>query len=108
MYYDPNKDYDGIWEAYVDGSPATVMINQPDIWDYVGAWDYKGENYYFLGDKTITEAWQVYRYNLNTKKIIKLSDIPFESIPCISKDGKHLVFTRVEMENQLWMMEGVE
>lgn len=108
MYYDPNKDEDGIWEAYIDGSPATEMINQPDVWDYVGAWDYKGENYYFLGDKTATEAWQVYRYNLNTKKIIKLSDIPFESIPGISKDGKHLVFTRVETENQLWMMEGVE
>jgi len=108
MYYDPNKDEDGIWEAYVDGSPSTEMINQPEIWDYVGAWDFKGENYYFLGDTDNTKGWQVYKYNSNTKKIICLSDIPFETIPCISKDGKHLVFTKSKMERQLWMMEGFE
>ena len=107
MYYDPDNDDDGIREAYVDGSPTTEMIDQPDVWDYFGKWDPTGTYYYFFGDKTDTEGWHLYKFNSSTKEI-KYLTINLGDLPSFSKDGKLMVLTREEIENQLWMMEGVE
>ena len=108
MYYDPENDEDGIREAYVDGSPTTEMIDQPDVWDYVGVWDPKGEYYYFEGHYENTSS--VYKYNTKSKEISLFSKNAnfHESLPSWSKDGKYMVYNIITRKNQLWMMEGLE
>ena len=110
MYYDPNKDDDGIWEAYIDGRPATEMINQPDVWDYWGLWDPSLENYYFWGSTVGgLNSWHLYKFNLETKKIsLIIKDNPGDSNFSFTKDGKYMVLDKREPETQLWLMEGVE
>ena len=107
MYYDRNKDHDGIWEAYVDRSPTKEMINQEGVWDYWGKWDPSGENYYYWGSKNGVD--NLYRYNIETKKIsVVVKDYFFDSEFSFSKNGKFMVIEKITAEHQLWMMEGVE
>ena len=110
FYYDPKNDDDGIREAYVDGRPTTEMIDQPDVWDYWGTWHPNGIDYYFWGTSQDQNAtgWQLYKFNAVSKEVIFLPFISDHVLPGFSKDGKHMVLTRIGTETQLWMMEGVE
>ena len=44
MNYDP----DGSRMAYLDGSPTTLLVDQPGLnWDYTGQWTPDGDTYLF-------------------------------------------------------------
>lgn len=100
-----NNNY-GLREAYVDGKPTTHLINQSIIKEIFGKWDSSGDNYYFVGMSFGNR--KLYKYNLASKKITLFSTITGRHLPYWSKDDKFMIISNRTVEDQLWMMKGVE
>ena len=89
MYYGP----DGIRQAYLDGRPTTLLIDQPDRWDYIGTWAPDGRRYYFMSWNENDELG-LYVYDDRLGNIAPFYSPIRENLdlPVWSRDGKTMVW----------------
>jgi len=88
-------------QAYLDGREPTLLVNAPDVWDYVGVWAPEGHRYFFVGGPPM------YCYDESTGKTTQVSE-PGESagVPRFSGDGKTMAWwSSRETSTQTWIME---
>jgi Tol biopolymer transport system component len=88
-------------QAYLDGREPTLLVNAPDVWDYVGTWAPDGRRFFFVGGPPM------YVYDESSGKTTQVSDPGEEvGVPRFSRDGTTMAWcvTR-ETSTQTWIME---
>ena len=93
-------------QTYLDGREPTLLVNAPDIWDYVGTWAPDGRRYFFIGE-VLDKTWSMYVYDESSGKTTLVSDsVEDVGVPCFSRDGTTMAWwaTR-ETSTQTWIME---
>lgn len=106
MNYDP----DGSRMAYLDGSPTTLLVNQPGLnWDYTGRWTPDGDTYLFSsviqgGGQT---WWGVYGYDEALERTTEYFAPGLGiSVPgSWSRDGRTFVVGKRQVTAQAWLIE---
>ncbi len=87
-------------QTYLDGREPTLLVNAPDVWDYVGKWAPDGRRFFFVGPP-------MYVYDESSGKTTQVSE-PGEwaGVPRWSRDGKTMAWwaTR-KTSRQTWIME---
>ena len=80
-------------QVYLDGRSPSLLVNAPDIWDYVGNWAPDGRRFIFKG--STQEGWGVYAYDEASGKTTLVSDPVRDDwgslgagLPSWSRDGK--------------------
>jgi Tol biopolymer transport system component len=93
-------------QAYLDGRPPTLLFDDPDGWDYVGAWTPDGNRFFFVCD--IGQGnWDIRIYDEASGDITPFSTHAgnARTVPCFSRDGKIITWSTREKVVQLWTME---
>ena len=88
-------------QAYMDGREPTLLVNAPDIWDYIGIWAPDGHRYFFVGGPTM------YLYDESTGETTEVSeDGEIAGVPRFSRDGKTMAWwASRSTSTQTWIME---
>jgi Tol biopolymer transport system component len=106
MYYGHDFRGDETRVAYLDGSPTTLLLNQPyPLWDYVGRWSPDGRTYYVVS--SIRGEWGLYAHDAaagSTREVWAESN-GSAGVPEFSTDGRTLVFPVLRTTRQLWAMD---
>jgi len=86
-------------QAFLDGREPTLLVNAPDIWDYVGIWAPDGRRYFFVGPLTF--------YDESTGETTRVSEEGENaSVPRFSADGKTMAWwSSRRTSTQTWIME---
>jgi Tol biopolymer transport system component len=86
-------------QAFLDGREPTLLVNAPDIWDYVGIWAPDGRRYFFVGPLTF--------YDESTGETTRVSEEGENaSVPRFSADGKTMAWwSSRRTGTQTWIME---
>ena len=93
-------------QTYLDGREPTLLVNVPDVWDYVGTWAPDGRCFFFKGE-VLDETWSMYVYDESSGKTKVVSDsVEDVGVPRFSGDGKTMAWwaTR-KTSTQTWIME---
>jgi serine/threonine protein kinase/Tol biopolymer transport system component len=88
-------------QTYLDGREPTLLVNAPDVWDYVGMWAPDGRRFFFVSGSSM------YVYDESSGKTTQVSDsVKYVGVPSFSRDGKTMAWwaTR-ETSTQTWIME---
>ncbi|MHC4215641.1 MAG: hypothetical protein ACYSWP_20015, partial [Planctomycetota bacterium] len=96
-----------IRQVYLDGREPTLLVNTPDVWDFVGTWAPDGHRFFFIGLDIPAKKLGMYVYDEPTGKTTPVSD-PGENtgVPCWSRDGKTMAWWETrETSTQTWIME---
>jgi Tol biopolymer transport system component len=88
-------------QAYLDGREPALLVNAPDIWDYVGAWALDGHRYFFV------DGPSMYCYDESTGETTRVSeDGENTGVPRFSADGTTMAWwTSRSTSTQTWIME---
>ncbi len=104
MNYGP----DGIWQAHLDGRQATLLIDQPGLWDYVGRWTPGGHRFFFVSVRSgYGNPWGLYVYDDRTGEtsVVWSADEGSAGFPSFSRDGTTMTWSVTTGVSQLWLME---
>ena len=107
MSYGP----DGVWQVRLDGSPPEPLIDQPDLWDYVGRWSPTGNHLYFVSARRGAETpWNLHVYDEAAGSVRRVwsSGEGSAGLPSFSHDGESLTWSVTRGSSQLWLMENFE
>jgi Tol biopolymer transport system component len=93
-------------QTYLDGKEPTLLVDAPDVWDYVGAWAPDGRHFFFIGELS-DRMWSIYAYDESTGKTMKVSeDGEIVGVPRFSRDGKTIAWWATRKASiQTWIME---
>ena len=110
MYYDyaDGADGDGIRVAYLDGRPTSLLVDEPDTWDYIGVWSPDGTGFYYLtSPDNGPPGWKTMRRDSATGAITEHRAVHLGggTLPAWSQDGSTMVWSLGTTVNQLWLME---
>ncbi len=109
MYYGDNGSGDGSRVAYLDGSPTSLLVDQPaPLWDYVGNWSPDGRGYFFVVSRFAT-GWSLYVHDDATRATSMVVPGTAGSVdlpPSFSPDGRTMAYSVSRTVRQLWSMEG--
>jgi Tol biopolymer transport system component len=88
-------------QAYLDGREPTLLVNAPDVWDYVGIWAPDGRRYFFVGGPPM------YFYDESSGKTTQVSEEGESAgVPRFSRDGKTMAWwSSRRTSTQTWIME---
>jgi Tol biopolymer transport system component len=96
-------------QVYLDGRPSSLLVDAPDMWDYVGLWAPDGRRFFFAGSAPTENgyAWGIYAYDEVSGEITLASDhVAQLSLPHWSSDGKTMVWSQTRSTGrQTWVME---
>jgi Tol biopolymer transport system component len=88
-------------QVYLDGRPPSLLLDAPDIWDYVGIWAPDGSRFIFSG--SVQGNWGVYAYDEVSGKTTLVSNA---GLPRWSRDGKTAAWGATRSTSlQTWIME---
>lgn len=92
-------------QAYLDGRPPSLLVDVPDIWDYVGIWAPDGLRFFFKA--SVGSNWGMYVYDEASAEIKLVSPgLPDRGVPCWSRDGKTMAWWATKSTiRQTWIME---
>ncbi len=88
-------------QAFLDGREPTLLVNAPDIWDYVGIWAPDGRRYFFVGGPPM------YFYDESTGETTQVSEEgEGAGVPRFSRDGMTMAWwSSRRTSTQTWIME---
>ncbi|MCH8118895.1 MAG: PD40 domain-containing protein [Planctomycetes bacterium] len=88
-------------QTYLDGREPTLLVNAPDVWDYVGKWAPDGRRFFFVGGP------RMYVYDESSGKTTQVSEHGDEAgVPRWSRDGKTMAWWATRRTSrQIWIME---
>ncbi|MCH7557923.1 MAG: PD40 domain-containing protein [Planctomycetes bacterium] len=94
-------------QAYLDGREPTLLVNAPDVWDYVGKWAPDGRRFFFVGFDVSSKDSGVYVYDESSSKTTLVSDpVQHVGVPSWSRDGKTMAWWETRTTSrQTWIME---
>ena len=94
-------------QAYLDGREPTLLVNAPDIWDYVGMWAPDGRRYFFLGNVITAKKMGMHFYDESSGKTTQaIEPVKNAGVPRWSRDGKTMAWWETrETSTQTWIME---
>jgi Tol biopolymer transport system component len=92
-------------QAYLDGREPTLLVNAPDIWDYVGVWAPDGRRFFFFG-AVPQKGFSMFVYDESSGKTTQVAEPGESGEPRFSRDGKTMAWwaTR-KTSTQTWIME---
>jgi Tol biopolymer transport system component len=93
-------------QTYLDGREPTLLVNIPDVWDYVGTWAPDGRRFFFKG-QVLDGTWNMYVYDETSGETKVVSD-SFEDVgvPRFSHDGTTMAWWATRQTGiQTWIME---
>jgi Tol biopolymer transport system component len=93
-------------QTYLDGREPTLLVDAPDVWDYVGAWAPDGRRFFFIGELS-DRTWNMYVYDESSGETTKVSeDGEIVGVPRFSRDGKTIAWwASRRTSTQTWIME---
>jgi Tol biopolymer transport system component len=92
------------YQAYLDGREPTLLVDAPDISDWIGTWAPDGRRYFFLG--FAASKMGMYVYDESTGKTTLVSDSGNVSLPCFSRNGTTMAWWACRRSSfQTWIME---
>jgi len=93
-------------QTYLDGREPTLLVDVPDVWDYLGTWAPDGRRF-FLKAEVLDETWSMYVYDEYSDKTTFVSDSAEDvGVPCFSGDGKTMAWWATRQTSiQAWIME---
>ncbi len=94
-------------QTYLDGREPTLLVNAPDIWDYVGMWAPDGRRYFFLGSVITAQKMGMHVYDESSGKTTQAIE-PAENagVPSFSRDGTTMAWWETRQTSiQTWIME---
>jgi serine/threonine protein kinase len=93
------------YQAYIDGREPTILVDAPDVHDWVGAWAPDGRRYFFLSFPA--QGVRMCVYDESSSKTMFVSDSVTEAgLPSWSHDGKTMAWCASRQTNmQTWIME---
>lgn len=93
-------------QVYLDGRPPSLLLDAPDIWDYVGTWAPDGHQFFFVGD-SVGGDWGMYIYDEVSGEIAPVAaNLRHCCVPCWSRDGKTMAWYATKQTSpQIWVME---
>ncbi|MDA2926429.1 tetratricopeptide repeat protein [Acidobacteria bacterium AH-259-G07] len=107
MRYLPKRTETGadseLRQVYLDGRPSSLLINQPEHWDYIGTWAPDGNRFFFLSYPANGEGG-LYIHDLESKTT-KLFASGGGALPTWSGDGETISWVIRNRISQLWLME---
>ncbi|UCE47401.1 MAG: PD40 domain-containing protein, partial [Phycisphaerales bacterium] len=94
------------YQSYLDGREPSLLVNAPDIWDWIGTWAPDGRHFFFIGavgNKRISMCV----YDESSGETTLVSDsAQFVCVPSISRDGKTMAWWAIRKSSlQTWIME---
>jgi Tol biopolymer transport system component len=96
-------------QVYLDGREPTVLVNAPDVCDYLGSWAPDGRRFFFVAnDEDIVPAgtsMYVHDEALGETTLVS-SAVEVVGVPRWSRDGKTMAWWETrETSIQTWIME---
>jgi Tol biopolymer transport system component len=94
------------YQAYLDGRQPTMLVNAPDVWDYVGTWAPDGRRFFFIGQILNKNAGMLV-YDESSGETTQVLE-PGESagVPGFSRDGETMAWWQTRQTGiQAWIME---
>jgi Tol biopolymer transport system component len=93
-------------QTYVDGRKPTLLVNAPDISDYIGAWAPDGHRFFFAGLDSSAKDSGIYVYDEASGKTTLVSGSVGAGLPRWSRDGMTMAWCQLRATNiQTWIME---
>ncbi|HCO93343.1 MAG TPA: hypothetical protein DIU00_05230 [Phycisphaerales bacterium] len=95
-------------QVYLDGREPTLLVNAPDVWEFVGRWAPDGRRFFFLGEVLGSgKSSGMYVYDESSGKTTLVSGSGENTgVPCFSGDGKAMIWWETrETSTQTWIME---
>jgi len=89
--------------AYLDGRPTSLLVDEPDTWDYIGVWSPDGTGFYYRTAPNNAPGWKTMRWDSETGAITEHRW--GGSLPAWSQDGSTMVWSLGKTVSQLWLME---
>jgi serine/threonine protein kinase/Tol biopolymer transport system component len=94
-------------QTYLNGREPTLLVNVPDVWDYLGMWAPDGRRFFFVGFDISSKDLGMYVYDESSGKTTLVSELGENTgVPCFSGDGKTMAWWETrETSTQTWIME---
>jgi len=104
-YYSVMRADSETYQVYLDGRDPTLLVDAPDILDWIGTWAPDGRRYFFLG--LAASMMGMYVYNESTGETTLVSDAAETTgVPSWSHDGKTMAWWACRAtSHQTWIME---
>ena len=96
--------YPGIRMAYVDGRPPTLLIDDPDRWEYIGSWSPDGKTFVY-GSSGGAGTGSLWAYDEATGRATEFFTDQDHKLPSWSGDGSRFAVDRAYSTSQIWLME---
>ena len=106
LTYHVTRPDSATYQAYLDGREPTLLVNAPDVWDYVGTWAPDGRRFFFMGQISEKNAGMLV-YDESSGETTQVLE-PGEStgVPSFSRDGKIMAWWQTRQTGvQTWIME---
>ncbi|MCH8979147.1 MAG: PD40 domain-containing protein, partial [Armatimonadetes bacterium] len=88
-------------QVFLDGRPPSLLLDQPDRWDYLGKWAPDGRRFFFES-YTLDGLAGIYVYDEATKEVSAFANSA--GLPTWSRDGKTMAWVSEKETRQLWVM----
>jgi serine/threonine protein kinase len=94
------------YQAYLDGREPTMLVNAPDVWDYVGAWAPDGRRFFFIGQISDKNAGMLVYDESSGETTQVLERGESAGVPGFSRDGNTMAWWQTRQTGiQAWIME---
>jgi Tol biopolymer transport system component len=101
LTYHVSRGHSETRQAYLDGRPPSLLVDAPDIWDYVGVWAPDGRRFFFEGHLGVTSVYVYDEASSETTLAMEGTDAP-----CWSRDRTTMAWAATRRTApQLWIME---
>ena len=96
---------DGSRIAYLDGRPTTVLVQDPDRYEYIGAWTPDGKTLVYYSQRRTDATGSVWAYDEATGRTTEFFTDQEHALPSWSRDGSRFAVDRYFQTHQIWLME---